>query len=68
MVYKSKSICDVDHGYVVKDRSGMVVIGLSNDEMQASFKMSPACFEQFYEDLAAFRERFLKDIPRTDEI
>ena len=68
MVYKTNTQCAVDHGYVVKDRSGMVVIGLSNDEMRASFKMSPACFEEFYQDLKAFRERLLKDVPRADEI
>jgi hypothetical protein len=30
--------------------------------------MSPACFEEFFQVLAAFRERELKDIPRADEI
>jgi len=61
MVYKSTSICDVDQGFITKDRSGMVVIGLANDEMHSSFKMSLACFERFYEDLTKFRNREFKD-------
>jgi len=61
MIRKSTSICDVDQGFVTKDRSGMVVIGLANDEMHSSFKMSRACFEKFYEDLTEFRNREFKD-------
>ncbi|NIQ37044.1 MAG: hypothetical protein GTN81_00410 [Proteobacteria bacterium] len=56
----SKSVCDVDQGWVTKDRSGMVVIGLGNDELHASFKMTRECFERFYKDLSEFRERNLK--------
>ena len=39
----------------------MVVIGLANDEMHSSFKMSLACFEKFYQDLTEFRNREFKD-------
>ena len=38
----------------------MVVIGLANDEMHSSFKMSRACFEKFYEDLTEFMNREFK--------
>ena len=60
MVHRSTSICDVDQGFITKDRSGMVVIGLANDEMHSSFKMSRACFEKFYEDLTEFMNREFK--------
>ena len=61
MVQRSESICDVDQGYITKDRSGMVVIGLSNDEMRASFKMTPVRFERVHRDLTRFWEGKLKD-------
>jgi hypothetical protein len=67
MVQRSESICDVDQGYITKDRSGMVVIGLSNDEMRASFKMTPACFERFYQDLTKFWELNLRGSRETTE-
>ena len=60
MVDKPASICDIDQAYVTKGRDGMVVIGLSNDELHVSFKMSLACFERFYEDLSKFKNQELK--------
>ncbi len=60
MVQRSTSVCDVDQGWVTKDRDGLVVIGLGNDEIHASFKMSPECFEKFYRDLTDFRKRKLR--------
>jgi hypothetical protein len=67
MIHRSTSICDVDQGFVTKDRSGMVVIGLANDEMHSSFKMSRVCFEKFYKDLTEFRNRVFKDETVTEK-
>ncbi len=36
MAQRLQSICDVDQGWVTKDRGGMVVVGLGNDELHAS--------------------------------
>ncbi len=61
MAQRLQSICDVDQGWVTKDRGGMVVVGLGNDELHASFKMTPECFERFYQDLTQFRKEKFKD-------
>jgi hypothetical protein len=55
MFDESSSICDVEEGFVVKDRSGMVVIGLSTGMMRTFLKMSRPRFERFYQDLSEFR-------------
>ncbi len=60
MAERVQSVCDADQGWVTKDRSGMIVIGLGNDELYASFKMTSECFERFYKELTEFRERELE--------
>lgn len=65
MVHRYKSVCDADQGWVTKDRDGMVVIGLGNDEVHASFKMNPECFEEFYKNLTEFKEKELQGKPRA---
>jgi len=55
MVHEPTSISDGDEGFVVKDRSGIVVIGLSTGMMRTFLKMSRTRFERFYQGLTEFR-------------
>ncbi len=63
MVHESTSICDVDEGFITKDRSGMVVIGLTTGMMRTFLKMSQTRFEKFYQDLSEFRNMEFKPEP-----
>jgi len=53
--HESRSICDLDEGFITKDRSGMVVIGLSTGMMRSFLKMNQTRFERFYQNLTEFR-------------
>jgi hypothetical protein len=67
MVHESTSICDVDEGFVTRDRSGMVVIGLSTGMMRTFLKMSRTRFERLYQDLTEFRNMESKGGPIVEK-
>ena len=63
MSHESRSICDLDEGFITKDRSGMVVIGLSTGMMRTFLKMNQTRFDKFYQDLTEFRTMELEAEP-----